>query len=109
MRVYNHVPICFLFCLAAENPLVTFMVSVPSDQDLSVNARVQFGTPDLNVGNGFKTDTDSFVAPGSGLYVFFLKVMWPLRLTCKILLKCKSGFLYAKPQKKPNMSFLIFF
>nr|QBA18415.1 type 2 C1q domain-containing protein 2 [Littorina littorea] len=58
----------------AKDRSVAFMVSVAHDQDLNVNQRVGFGTPELNVGGGFRTATDSFVAPVSGLYVFFFKV-----------------------------------
>ncbi|KAK7111960.1 complement C1q tumor necrosis factor-related protein 3-like [Littorina saxatilis] len=60
--------------LGKDRP-VAFMVSVPYNQDLNVNQRVGFGTPELNVGGGFRTATDSFVAPVSGIYVLFLKVM----------------------------------
>ncbi|KAK7111961.1 complement C1q tumor necrosis factor-related protein 3-like [Littorina saxatilis] len=58
-----------------DERLVAFMVSVPQTQVLSNEQRVHFGTPELNAGGGFHTSTNSFVAPVSGLYVFFLKVM----------------------------------
>ncbi|KAK7506726.1 hypothetical protein BaRGS_00002201 [Batillaria attramentaria] len=60
--------------MATHHNLVAFMVTVPHNEDLSHDPRVNFGNPSLNVGGGFHTTTDTFVAPISGLYVFFLKV-----------------------------------
>ncbi|KAK7507668.1 hypothetical protein BaRGS_00001603 [Batillaria attramentaria] len=58
-----------------RNPLVAFMTSLPANtQNLASNPVVKFGSPDLNIGDGFHTDTSKFVAPISGIYVFFIKV-----------------------------------
>jgi hypothetical protein len=50
------------------------MVSMGENQDLNTNLHIDFNNPDVNVGGGYNTHTDTFVAPVSGLYVFFVKV-----------------------------------
>ncbi|KAK7506725.1 hypothetical protein BaRGS_00002200 [Batillaria attramentaria] len=60
--------------IAGHHRAVAFMVTLPSNQDLSNDPRVKFGAVSLNVGGGFHTATSSFVAPVSGLYLLILKV-----------------------------------
>ncbi|XP_076458505.1 uncharacterized protein LOC143292206 [Babylonia areolata] len=60
--------------VATSQKMVCFMVSASRNDDLRHHPRIQFGEPDLNVGNGFDTNTDIFVTPITGVYVLFLKV-----------------------------------
>ncbi|KAK7506719.1 hypothetical protein BaRGS_00002194 [Batillaria attramentaria] len=88
--------------MAEYHKLVVFMVSVPTNQDLSHQPRLNFGTPSLNVGGGFHTATDSFVAPVSGLYVFFLKVNGIAGPNSIIIGLVKDGQVIAETETNDN-------
>nr|KAG5713532.1 hypothetical protein BaRGS_024580 [Batillaria attramentaria] len=87
-----------------RNSAVAFQVSVPRDQQLYTNMIVRFGVPLLNVGEGFQRATNTFVAPVSGLYVFFLKITSYRDHYLNVALK-KNGLVIAEAESDDGQNY----